>query len=164
MDDVASLDRAQQFVDKNYRVPGVAANIDPKKSFWKGFRDLSYPSNTRPQKTAVGRPGRSATWMSCRHRQRSEVLSSSIGKGAFGGPYGTSCSTRYAAFAGDPTRSARTTACPGRQYSTESRRAPCRHAAEVVYDLVVNQLRCQEAAYLGHSLGGQLVIGTLDMA
>ena len=35
MDDVASLDNAQKFVDKNYRVPGVAANIDPNKSFWK---------------------------------------------------------------------------------------------------------------------------------
>jgi homoserine O-acetyltransferase/O-succinyltransferase len=30
---------------------------------------------------------------------------------------------------------------------------------EVVYDLVVNQLGVKKAAYLGHSLGGQLVIG-----
>ena len=30
---------------------------------------------------------------------------------------------------------------------------------EVVYDLVVNQLGVKKAIYLGHSLGGQLVIG-----
>ena len=30
---------------------------------------------------------------------------------------------------------------------------------EVVYDLVVNQLGVKKAVYLGHSLGGQLVIG-----
>src|SRR5260370_33157205 len=41
MDDVASLDRAQQFVDKNCRVPGVAAKIDPPKAFWKAF--VRYP-------------------------------------------------------------------------------------------------------------------------
>jgi hypothetical protein len=43
MDDVASLDRAQKFIDKNYRVPGVAENIDPKKSFWKEFVTYPYP-------------------------------------------------------------------------------------------------------------------------
>ena len=30
---------------------------------------------------------------------------------------------------------------------------------EVVYDLVVNQLGVKRASYLGHSLGGQLVMG-----
>ncbi|MGY3534930.1 pimeloyl-ACP methyl ester carboxylesterase [Bradyrhizobium embrapense] len=30
---------------------------------------------------------------------------------------------------------------------------------EVVYDLVVNQLKVKQATYLGHSLGGQLILG-----
>lgn len=30
---------------------------------------------------------------------------------------------------------------------------------EVVYDLVVDQLKVKQATYLGHSLGGQLVMG-----
>ena len=47
MDDVASLDRAQKFVDKNYRVPGVAENIDPKKVVLEGVRDLSLSGQIR---------------------------------------------------------------------------------------------------------------------
>ena len=39
----ASLDKAQKFVDKNYRVPGVAGSIDPKKSFWKDVVTYPYP-------------------------------------------------------------------------------------------------------------------------
>ena len=30
---------------------------------------------------------------------------------------------------------------------------------EVVYDLVVNQLKVKQASYLGHSLGGQVILG-----
>src|SRR3954462_15418416 len=43
MDDVASLDRAQKFVDKNYRAPGVAENVDKTKSFWKDYVTYPYP-------------------------------------------------------------------------------------------------------------------------
>src|SRR6202008_4003689 len=41
MNGVDRLERAQQYEDKNFRVPSVAANIDPNKSFWKDF--ATYP-------------------------------------------------------------------------------------------------------------------------
>lgn len=43
MNDVDRLDRAQQFADKNFRVPGVASDIDPKKFFWKNYVTYPYP-------------------------------------------------------------------------------------------------------------------------
>src|SRR4029079_11549402 len=55
MDDVDRLDKAQQYVDKKYRVPGVAANIDPKKSFWKVYVTYSDPAKDADVKDGTGK-------------------------------------------------------------------------------------------------------------
>jgi homoserine O-acetyltransferase len=47
----------------------------------------------------------------------------------------------------------------GRAIWTRAPRAPCRTRTTVVHEFVVNQLGVKRAAYLGHSLGGQLVVG-----
>ena len=89
MDDVASLDRAQKYVDKNYRVPGVAANIDPSKSFWKDF--VTYPY---PVKYATAKDSRGTSWQIgymdeyAGTEKDPKVLVIIHGKGAFGGHYG----------------------------------------------------------------------------
>ena len=89
MDDVERLDSAQQFVDKNFRVPGVAANIDPKKSFWKDF--VTYPY---PVKYADVKDGTGTSWQIGYMDEYAgtdkdpKVLVIIHGKGAFGGHYG----------------------------------------------------------------------------
>ena len=86
MDDVASLDRAQKFVDKNYRVPGVADNIDPNKSFWKEY--VTYPY---PVKYATAKDKRGTSWQIGYMDEYAgtdkdpKVLVIIHGKGAFGG-------------------------------------------------------------------------------
>jgi hypothetical protein len=57
MQDVDRLNSAQHYVDKNYRVPGIATNIDPKKSFWK--EAVTYPY---PVKYADVKDGNGTTW------------------------------------------------------------------------------------------------------
>jgi len=98
MDDVASLDRAQQFVDQNYRVPGVAANIDPNKVVWKDY--VTYPY---PVKYATAKDGNGTSWQIgymdeyAGTAKDPKVLVIIHGKGAFRRPLRpTSCSTRCA--------------------------------------------------------------------
>jgi pimeloyl-ACP methyl ester carboxylesterase len=138
MDDVASLDRAQQFVDKNHHVPGVAENIDPKKSFWKDF--VTYPY---PVKYANAKDSRGTSWQIgymdeyAGTDKNPKVVVIIHGKGAFGGHYGNIM-----------------------QYALRSGlRVIVPDMREVIYDLVVNQLGAKKAYYLGHSLGGQFVMG-----
>ncbi|MGY4422490.1 homoserine acetyltransferase [Bradyrhizobium sp. JR6.1] len=89
MDDVASLDRAQTYVDKNYRVPGVAENIDPTKSFWKNY--VTYPY---PVKYATAKDKRGTSWQIGYMDEYAgtdkdpKVLVIIHGKGAFAGHYG----------------------------------------------------------------------------
>jgi homoserine acetyltransferase len=47
LEDVARLNKQQQFVAKNYRVAAVATDIDPKKIVLEGFCDLSVPGQVR---------------------------------------------------------------------------------------------------------------------
>jgi len=160
MDDVASLDRAQQFVDKNYRVPGVAANIDPKKSFWKDF--VTYPY---PVRYATAKDSRGTSWQIGYMDEYAgtdkdpKILVIIHGKGAFGGHYGNIM--QYALRSGlrviVPDLPHYGMSGPGNLDKSPAR--TMQDMREVVYDLVVNQLGVKKAAYLGHSLGGQLVIG-----
>ncbi|MGY3534929.1 homoserine acetyltransferase [Bradyrhizobium sp. USDA 4452] len=89
MDDVASLDKAQQFVDKNFRTPGVASDIDPKKSFWKDYVTYPYPVKYANAKDAKG-----TTWQIGYMDEYygtdkdPKVLVIIHGKGAFAGHYG----------------------------------------------------------------------------
>jgi homoserine O-acetyltransferase len=160
MDDVASLDRAQKFVDKNYRVPGVAENIDPKKSFWKDY--VTYPY---PVKYANVKDGNGVTWQTgymdeyAGTERNPKVLVVVHGKGAFGGMY--SNVIQYALRSGlrviVPDLPHYGMSGPGNLDKSPAR--TMQDMRDVVHDLVVNQLGVKQAYYLGHSLGGQLVMG-----
>jgi homoserine acetyltransferase len=160
MDDVASLDRAQQFVDKNYRVPGVAANIDPNKSFWKDY--VTYPY---PVKYATAKDGHGTSWQIgymdeyAGTAKDPKVLVIIHGKGAFAGHYGNIM--QYALRSGlrviAPDLPHYGVSGPGNLDKSPAR--TMQDMREVVHDLVVNQLGVKRAFYLGHSLGGQLVLG-----
>jgi homoserine acetyltransferase len=160
MDDVASLDRANKFVDKNYRVPGVAAQIDPAKSFWKDF--VTYPY---PVKYATAKDKRGTSWQVGYMDEYAgtdrdpKVLVIIHGKGAFGGHYGNIM--QYALRSGVrvivPDLPHYGMSGPGNLDKSPAR--TMQDMREVVYDLVVNQLGVKKAYYLGHSLGGQVVMG-----
>ena len=160
MDDVASLDRAQKFEDKNYRVPGVAANIDPNKSFWKEY--VTYPY---PVKYATAQDKRGTSWQIgymdeyAGTEKNPKVLVIIHGKGAFGGMYRNII--QYALRSGlrviVPDLPHYGMSGPGNLDKSPAR--TMQDMREVVYDLVVNQLGVKKAVYLGHSLGGQLVMG-----
>jgi len=160
MDDVASLDRAQKYVDKNYRVPGVAENIDPAKSFWKDY--VTYPY---PVKYATAKDKRGTSWQIGYMDEYAgtdkdpKVLVIIHGKGAFGGHYGNIM--QYALRSGlrviVPDLPHYGMSGPGNLDKSPAR--TMQDMREVVYDLVVNQLGVKKAVYLGHSLGGQLVMG-----
>lgn len=160
MDDVASLDRAQKFVDKNYRVPGVAENVDKTKSFWKDH--VTYPY---PVKYATAKDKRGTPWQIgymdeyAGTDKESKVLVVIHGKGAFGGHYGNIM--QYALRSGlrviVPDLPHYGMSGPGNLDKSPAR--TMQDMREVIYDLVVNQLGVKKAHYLGHSLGGQFVMG-----
>lgn len=160
MDDVASLDRAQQFVDKNYRVPGVAKTVDPKKSFWKD--NVTYPY---PVKYANAKDRSGTSWQIGYMDEYAgtdndpKVLVIVHGKGAFGGHYGNVM--QYALRSGlrviVPDLPHYGMSGPGNLDNSPAR--TMQDMREVIYDLVVNQLGVKKAYYLGHSLGGQFVMG-----
>jgi len=160
MDDVASLDRAQKYVDKNYRVPGVAANIDPDKSFWKD--NVTYPY---PVKYATVKDKRGTSWQIGYMDEYAgtdkdpKVLVIIHGKGAFGGHYGNVM--QYALRSGlrviVPDLPHYGMSGPGNLDKSPAR--TMQDMREAIYDLVVNKLGVKKAYYLGHSLGGQFVMG-----
>jgi homoserine O-acetyltransferase len=160
MGDVNRLDKAQQYVDKNYRVPGVGANIDPSKSFWKEY--VTYPY---PVKYANVKDGNGATWQIgymdeyAGDKPDPQVLVIIHGKGAFGGHYGNVM--QYALRSGfrviTPDLPHYGMSGPGNLDKSPAR--TMQDMREVVHELVVNQLGVKRAAYMGHSLGGQLILG-----
>jgi pimeloyl-ACP methyl ester carboxylesterase len=160
MDDVASLDRGNKFVDKNYRVPGVATNIDPNKSFWKDF--VTYPyqvkyANAKDKRGTAWQIGYMDEYAGTDKDPR--VLVIIHGKGAFGGHYGNIM--QYALRSGlrviVPDLPHYGMSGPGNLDKSPAR--TMQDMREAVYDLVVNQLGVKKAYYLGHSLGGQVVMG-----
>jgi homoserine O-acetyltransferase len=160
MEDVDRLDKAQQFVDTNYRVPGVAQNIDPRKSFWKDY--VTYPY---PVKYADVKDGNGTTWQIgymdeyAGNKPDPQVLVIIHGKGAFGGMYGNIM--QYALRSGfrviTPDLPHYGMSGPGNLDKSPAR--TMQDMRDVVHELVVGQLGVKRASYLGHSLGGQLVTG-----
>ncbi len=160
MDDVAALDRAQTFDDKNYRVAGVAENIDPKKSFWKEFVTYPYPVKYANAKDRSGNSWQIGYMDEYAGTDRdSKVLVIIHGKGAFAGHYGNVM--QYALRSGlrviAPDLPHYGMSGPGNLDKSPAR--TLQNMREVIYDLVVNQLGVKKAYYLGHSLGGQFVMG-----
>ncbi len=160
MDDVAALDRAQKFVDNDYRVPGVAANIDPGKSFWKNY--VTYPY---PVKYATVKDGNGTSWQIGYMDEydgtdkNPKVLVIIHGKGAFAGHYGNIM--QYALRSGlrviAPDLPHYGMSGPGNLDKSPAR--TMQDMRDVVHELVVNQLGVKKAYYLGHSLGGQVALG-----
>ncbi|MCP1831590.1 pimeloyl-ACP methyl ester carboxylesterase [Bradyrhizobium sp. USDA 4532] len=160
MDDVASLDKAQQFVDKNFRTPGVASDIDPKKSFWKDYVTYPYPvkyANAKDAKGTIWQIGYMDEYYGS--EKDPKVLVIIHGKGAFAGHYGNIM--QYALRSGlrviAPDLPHYGMSGPGNLDKSPAR--TMQDMREVVYDVIVNQLKVKQAAYLGHSLGGQLILG-----
>lgn len=160
MEDVASLDRAQQFVDKDYRVPGVATNIDPSRSFWKDY--VTYPY---PVKYANVKDGTGTSWQIgymdeyIGNKPNPKVLVIIHGKGSFAGQYGNIM--QYALQNGlrviAPDLPGYGMSGPGNLDKDRAR--TMQDMRDVVHNLVVNKLGVKRAYYLGHSLGGQVVMG-----
>ncbi|WP_375307526.1 alpha/beta hydrolase [Bradyrhizobium sp. A11] len=160
MDDVAALDRAQTFDDKNYRVPGVAENIDPNKSFWKDFVTYPYPVKYANAKDKSGNSWQIGYMDEYAGTDKDpKVLVIIHGKGAFAGHYGNVM--QYALRSGvrviAPDLPHYGMSGPGNLDKSPAR--TMQDMREVIYDLVVNQLGVKKAYYLGHSLGGQFVMG-----
>jgi homoserine acetyltransferase len=160
LEDVARLDNDQQFVAKNYRVPGVAAEIDRNKSFWKDF--VTYPF---PVKYADVKDGNGTTWQIGYMDEYAgtdpnpKVLVVVHGKGAFAGHYGNII--KFAVQRGlrviAPDLPHYGMSGPGNLDKSPAR--TMQDMRDVVHELVVNQLGVKQAFYLGHSLGGQLALG-----
>jgi pimeloyl-ACP methyl ester carboxylesterase len=160
LNDVTRLDEAQKFVAENYRRPAVADQIDPKASFWKTA--VTYPF---PVKYATAKDGTGSAWQIGYMDEyngidpRPPVMVIIHGKGAFAGLYGNIMKVAL-------QRGIRVIAPDLPHYGMSGPgnlgKSPARtmqDMREVLYDLVVKQLGVEKAAYLGHSLGGQLVLG-----
>ncbi len=160
LEDVARLNKQQQFVAKNYRVASVATDIDPKKSFWKDF--VTYPF---PVKYATVKDGTGTSWQIgymdeyAGTDRNPPVLVIIHGKGAFAGHYGNVI--KQAVESGirviAPDLPHYGMSGPGNLDKNPAR--SMQDMRDVVHELVVNQLGVKQAFYLGHSLGGQVILG-----
>jgi homoserine O-acetyltransferase/O-succinyltransferase len=89
LEDVARLNKQQQFAAKNYRVAAVAADIDPKKSFWKDFVTYPFPVKYANVKDSTGTSWQIGYMDEYAGTDRNPpVLVVVHGKGAFAGHYG----------------------------------------------------------------------------
>jgi homoserine O-acetyltransferase len=156
MEDVDRLDKAQQFVAKNYRVPGVAADINRQNSFWKESVTYPFPvkyASVKDQTGALWQIGYMDEYAGSDPNPR--VLVVVHGKGAFGGHYGNVI--QYALESGfrviTPDLPHYGMSGPGNLDKSPAR--TMQDMRDLVHELVVNQLGVKQAYYLGHSLGGR---------
>jgi pimeloyl-ACP methyl ester carboxylesterase len=160
MNDVARLDAAQKFVATNYRTPGIAAETDPAKSFWKTYVTYPFPVKYATAKDSTGKSWQIGYMDEYAGTDKNpQVLVIIHGKGAFGGHYGNIMKMAL-------ERGLRVIVpdlpCYGMSGPGNLDQCPARTMQDLrdtVHELVVNQLGVKKAAYLGHSLGGQLVLG-----
>ena len=160
LEDVARLNKQQQFVAKNYRVASVDTDIDPKKSFWKDA--VTYPF---PVKYATVKDSTGTSWQIgymdeyAGTDKNPPVLVVVHGKGAFAGHYGNVI--KQAVESGirviAPDLPHYGMSGPGNLDKNPAR--SMQDMRDVVHELVVNQLGVKQAHYLGHSLGGQVILG-----
>lgn len=160
LDDVSRLNRTQNIVAKTYRTPGVAQNITADKSFWNTF--MTYPF---PVKKTKVKDSRGVEWDIGYMDEYSgtdpnpETLVIVHGKGAFGGHYGNVM--RIALQRGlrviVPDLPHYGMSGPGNLDKSPAR--SMQDMRDVVHGLVVDQLGVKKAAYMGHSMGGQVVMG-----
>jgi pimeloyl-ACP methyl ester carboxylesterase len=144
----------------NFRRPSVAAQIDPNRSFWRDH--VTYPF---PVKFAQGRDGRGRTWQIgymdeyAGTAANPPILVIIHGKGAFGGHYGNvmTHALRRGMRVIVPDLPSYNMSGPGNLELDESR--SMQDMREAIHDVIVNRLGVARAHYMGHSLGGQFVMG-----
>lgn len=157
---MARRTRNQELVANTYRTPSVAADITPDRSFWNDF--VTYPF---PVKKAKVKDGQGVAWdigymdEYAGTDPNPDVLVIVHGKGAFGGHYGNVM--RIALERGlrviVPDLPHYGMSGPGNLDKSPAR--TMQDMREVVHGLVVDQLKVGKAAYMGHSMGGQIVLG-----
>ena len=154
-------DEDTRYDARNYRTPGIALKGDPLKSFWE--TQVTYPF---PVKYAEAKDKRGQTWKIAymdeySGRQKNPpTLVIVHGKGAFGAHYGYLM--KYAL-----ERGLRVIVpdMPGYGMSgppnldKANRTRTLQDIREMFNDVIVRQLKVRKAYYLGHSLGGQTVLG-----
>ena len=141
-------------------MPGVAAKIDPKKSFWKD--SVTYPF---PVKYKTAKDSKGTSWEIGYMDEYAgtdpdpQVLVMIHGKGAFAGHYGNviKLAVQRGLRVIAPDLPHYGMSGPGNLDKNPAR--SLQDMRDVVHDLVVNQLGVKKAFYLGHSLGGQVVLG-----
>ena len=158
--DVARQTDPKFLVAKNYRTPGVAANIDPNKSFWLNAMTYPFPVKFSDAKDAKGNAWKIGYMDEYNGTDPDpKVLVIIHGKGAFGGHYGNVM--KLALERGlrviVPDLPMYGMSGPGNLDKNMAR--TMQDMREVMHDLIVRQLGVQKASYMGHSLGGQIVIG-----
>ncbi|MCC7282650.1 MAG: alpha/beta hydrolase [Acetobacteraceae bacterium] len=144
----------------NFRRPSVAAVIDPNRSFWQDH--VTYPF---PVKYAQGRDGKGRTWQIgymdeyAGTEANPPVLVIIHGKGAFGGHYGNvmTHALRRGMRVIVPDLPSYGMSGPGNLDLDESR--SMQDMRDAIHDVIVNRLGVSRAHYMGHSLGGQFVMG-----
>lgn len=160
-DDVAQLTRNQTYEVKNYTPARVdVAAVTPDKSFWDTF--VHYPFPVKHAKVA---DGRGVTWDIAYMDEYAgsdpnpPVLVIVHGKGAFGGHYGNvmkiALERGMRVIAPDLPHYGKSG--PGNLDKSPAR--SLQDMRDVVHNLVVKQLGVKQAAYMGHSMGGQVVLG-----
>ena len=147
-------------VAKNYVTPGVAEKIDPNKSFWQNAMTYPFPvkySDAKDKKGNVWKIGYMDEYYGS--DPNPQVLVIIHGKGAFAGHYGNVM--KLALERGlrviAPDLPMYGMSGPGNLDKNMAR--TMQDMREVMNDLIVRQLGVQKAAYMGHSLGGQIVMG-----
>lgn len=143
-----------------YTSPSVNMNPDPQTSFW--FDNMVSPF---PVQFAKASDGRGVEWeigymdVVCEGIENPETLVIVHGKGAFGAHYGYLI--RHAVEQGlrviVPDMPHYGMSGPGNLDKSFARTFT--DMREVTHELVVNQLGVEDAYYLGHSMGGQFVMG-----
>ncbi len=158
--DVSRRTTDNALVAKSYRTPGVAADIRPDQSFWN--EAITYPFPVKKTKVT---DSRGVEWdigymdEYAGTDPNPDVLVIIHGKGAFGGHYGNVM--RIALERGlrviVPDLPHYGMSGPGNLDKSPAR--TMQEMREVVHGLVVDQLKVGKAAYMGHSMGGQIVLG-----
>ena len=145
---------------RNYRTPRVNMNPDPAKSFWKDEMVSPFPV-----KYATVKDRRGVAWQLgyideyCGNAPNPPTLVVVHGKGAFAAHYGYLI--KYAVERGyrviAPDMPQWGTSGPGNLDKPMARTLD--DVRDAIHALVVSRLGVAKADYLGHSLGGQTVLG-----
>ncbi len=158
--DIARQTDPKFLTAKNYVTPGVAEKIDPNKSFWQNAMTYPFPvkySDAKDKKGNSWKIGYMDEYYGS--DPNPQVLVIIHGKGAFAGHYGNVM--KLALERGlrviAPDLPMYGMSGPGNLDKNMAR--TMQDMREVMNDLIVRQLGVQKAAYMGHSLGGQIVIG-----